>query len=179
MKTFGGNALFIRRADINTDEIIPASYLDVVTKDGLAPHLLEDLKLDSFHPESLEGIKVVITRENHGCGSSREHAPWAYEAKGINLVVAQSFARIFRQNMANCGMLAAEVSENDIENLFAYHDSLGQEDQKTIFVEVDIGSDKLTVVGPGKVQDIIYTISEFDKALIKAGGWVEYADIHY
>ncbi|MDZ7665592.1 MAG: hypothetical protein U5K27_09755 [Desulfotignum sp.] len=61
---------------------------------------MEDLDLAGFDPQKdLAGIKVVVTRKNFGCGSSREHAPWALEANGIHVVIAQSFARIFRQNM--------------------------------------------------------------------------------
>ena len=72
--------------------------------------MLEDLKMDGFDPrKDLEGIKVIITRSNFGCGSSREHAPWALEVNDINLVIAENFARIFRQNMYNCGMMAVEL----------------------------------------------------------------------
>ena len=106
MKQFGGEVLFLDRSDINTDEIIPAKYLTENSKQALKPYLLEDLKLDGFNPKTdSAGKKVIITRENFGCGSSREHAPWALEVNGIYVVIAINFARIFRQNMYNCGML--------------------------------------------------------------------------
>ncbi|MBT8370262.1 MAG: 3-isopropylmalate dehydratase small subunit, partial [Deltaproteobacteria bacterium] len=80
MKNFSGKALFLDRADINTDEIIPARYLTEVSKDALQPYLFEDLKLKGFNPQKdISGKKVLITRANFGCGSSREHAPWALE----------------------------------------------------------------------------------------------------
>ena len=120
MKQFGGNVLFLDRSDINTDEIIPAKYLTENTKQALQPYLLEDLKLDGFNPKTdILGKKVIITRENFGCGSSREHAPWALEVNGIYVVVATNFARIFRQNMYNCGMLAIEMDKKSIEDMFA------------------------------------------------------------
>ncbi|MBR1911474.1 MAG: 3-isopropylmalate dehydratase small subunit, partial [Treponema sp.] len=71
MKQFGGEVLFLDRSDINTDEIIPAKYLTENTKQALKPYLLEDLKLDGFNPKTdISGKKVIITRENFGCGSS-------------------------------------------------------------------------------------------------------------
>jgi 3-isopropylmalate/(R)-2-methylmalate dehydratase small subunit len=102
MKQFGGKVLFLDRGDINTDEIIPAKYLNEDSKEALKPNLLEDLKLPGFDPSrDLKGLGAIVTRANFGCGSSREHAPWALEVNGINIVIAESFARIFRQNMYN------------------------------------------------------------------------------
>ncbi len=96
MTIFKGTALCLDRADINTDEIIPARYLTEIDKNVLGPHLMEDLELKGFDPKSdLAGIGVMVTRQNFGCGSSREHAPWALEANGIRMVIAESFARIF------------------------------------------------------------------------------------
>ncbi|MBT7262176.1 MAG: 3-isopropylmalate dehydratase small subunit, partial [Desulfobacula sp.] len=119
MKEFKGNILFLDRSDINTDEIIPAKYLTEIEKTALKQHLFEDLKLDGFNPGMDVNKKaVIVTRENFGCGSSREHAPWALEVNNINVVIAQSFARIFRQNMFNCGMLAIELSEDKINHIF-------------------------------------------------------------
>ena len=84
-------------------------------KQALKPYLLEDLKLDGFNPKAdISGKKVIITRENFGCGSSREHAPWALEVNGIYVVIAVNFARIFRQNMYNCGLLALDMSKKDM-----------------------------------------------------------------
>ena len=82
MKTFGGKVLFLDRDDINTDEIIPAKYLTEITKDALKPYLLEDLRLEGFDSKrDIEGKSVIVTRANFGCGSSREHAPWAFGGK--------------------------------------------------------------------------------------------------
>lgn len=178
MKDFSGPVLFLDRSDINTDEIIPAKYLTEITKEALKPYLLEDLTLPGFAPSrDIEGKRAVVTRENFGCGSSREHAPWALEVNGINLVIAPSFARIFRQNMYNCGMLAVELPEPRIDKLFA--DFAGFETE----VEVDFITRlfRFTAAGtsgPGELE-ITFTLSEFDAALVEAGGWVEYADAKY
>ena len=105
MKQFGGNVLFLDRSDINTDEIIPAKYLTEISKQALKPYLLEDLKLEGFNPKTdITGKKVIITRENFGCGSSREQAPSVLKALGVQAVIAKSFARIFYRNAINIGL---------------------------------------------------------------------------
>src|SRR5208282_326022 len=107
MKAFDGKVLFLDRDDINTDEIIPAKYLSEAGKAALKPNCMEDLRLEGFDPKrDLRDKTAILSRGNFGCGSSREHAPWALEANGINAVIAASFARIFRGNMFNGGMLA-------------------------------------------------------------------------
>ena len=174
MKNFSGRVLFLDRSDINTDEIIPAKYLTGSTKEGLKPHLLEDLRLEEFNPETdIAENSVIITRSNFGCGSSREHAPWALEVNGINMVIARSFARIFRQNMFNCGMMAVELPKETIENLFAAFS--GPETR----IETDFQNNLFNISGNNQKAEIPFTISDFDRALVEAGGWVEYADKKY
>jgi len=175
MKNFNGKVLFLDRADINTDEIIPAKYLTEISKEALKPFLLEDLKLTGFNPAvNLNGVNVIITRENFGCGSSREHAPWALEVNGINLVIAVNFARIFRQNMFNCGMLAVELPAAVIDKLFAAYKG-----KEGITVTTDITSGKFTISEGGKQEVIPFTLPPFGKTLVEAGGWVSYADSRY
>ena len=174
MKEFKGNVLFLDRSDINTDEIIPAKYLTEIEKSAMKPHLLEDLKLEGFDPKmDLKGKAVIVTRGNFGCGSSREHAPWALEENGINVVIAPSFARIFRQNMFNCGMLAIELSEDRIDTIF---NEFGKSDAQ---IAVDVEASEIMVQSKDQTKKIEFQISEFDRTLIQTGGWVEYADTHY
>jgi 3-isopropylmalate/(R)-2-methylmalate dehydratase small subunit len=174
MKAFSGNALFLDRSDINTDEIIPAKYLTEVEREKLKPYLLEDLKLEGFDPQTdLRDKRVVVTRANFGCGSSREHAPWALEANGIHVVVAESYARIFRQNMFNCGLLALELPTEKIDALFATF--AGKETE----VDTDWAAHRLTFRSGAEKQSVSFEISGFDSALVEAGGWVEYADRKY
>ncbi|OGR00953.1 MAG: 3-isopropylmalate dehydratase [Deltaproteobacteria bacterium RIFOXYD12_FULL_55_16] len=171
MKEFGGKALFLDRNDINTDEIIPAKYLTENTKLALQPFILEDLKLGGFDPRrDIEGKGVIISRANFGCGSSREHAVWVFEVNDINVVIAESFARIFRQNMYNCGMLAIELPKKEIETLFG----LGE----VVEITVDLVAGTLTAQGDKKVV-ISFKMNEFDKKLVEAGGWLAYADKNY
>ncbi len=174
-KIFKGAAIFLDRSDINTDEIIPAKYLTEVTKEALKPYLLEDLKLDGFDPkgEKLKNARVVVSRQNFGCGSSREHAPWVFEVNGVHTIIAESYARIFRQNMFNGGMLAIELPKADIDALFAM-DAKGD-----VSIAVDVDAQVITASCGADERKFNFAISEFDKALVKAGGWVEFADARY
>lgn len=174
MKEFKGSVLFLDRSDINTDEIIPAKYLTEIEKVAMKPHLLEDLKMEGFNPASdIQGKAVIVTRDNFGCGSSREHAPWALEVNGINVVIAPNFARIFRQNMYNCGMLAIELESSVIDEIFS------EFSEKETRISVDVDARKIEVDAGGKTRTIDFQISGFDKKLIETGGWVEYADQNY
>ena len=142
--------------------------------DFLAPFLLEDLKLDGFTPgESTRDVSVIVTRENFGCGSSREHAPWALEVNAINLVIAPSFARIFRQNMFNCGMMAVELPAETIDQLFTRF--AGQ----PTTITTDFENAALTITATDVSERVPFSISPFDRALVEAGGWVDYADRNY
>ena len=174
-KKFGGSAIFLDRADINTDEIIPAKYLTEVTKEALQPYILEDLKLEGFDPEGddLKNATVVITRENFGCGSSREHAPWVFEVNDVHTVIAESYARIFRQNMFNCGMLAIELPKESIDELMQLQTS------GKVSVAVDLEAQQVKAAAGGQEKQFPFEISQFDKALVEAGGWVEFADERY
>lgn len=174
-KQFGGPAILLDRSDINTDEIIPAKYLTEVTKQALKPYCLEDLKLEGFDPSGpkLKQARVVITRENFGCGSSREHAPWVFEVNDIHTIIAQSYARIFRQNMFNGGMLAIELPKGDIDRLFALG-AVGD-----LMVAVDLEQQQISATAGGRSEVFRFEISPFDKALVQAGGWVEFADARY
>ncbi|MCL1864651.1 MAG: 3-isopropylmalate dehydratase small subunit [Spirochaetes bacterium] len=174
MKNFDGKVLFLNRSDINTDEIIPAKYLTESTKEDLKPYLLEDLKLDTFNPKrDLHNINAIVTRENFGCGSSREHAPWALEVNGIDLVIAVDFARIFRQNMYNCGMMAVELPGSTIDMLFKKFSG------RETFLKTDFENHKFTFTSGTISETVDFKINDFDKELVKAGGWVDFADLRY
>ena len=174
MKDFSGYVLFLDRSDINTDEIIPAKYLTEPDRENLGPYLLEDLELEGFdRTKHLENRSVIITRENFGCGSSREHAPWALEMNGFNLVIAKSFARIFRQNMFNCGMLAVELPGDTIDFLFTKYSGF------EAHVAADVEKGLITIRNGRSKDDLPFQLFEFDKELVKANGWVEYADSRY
>jgi 3-isopropylmalate/(R)-2-methylmalate dehydratase small subunit len=174
MKDFKGKVLFLDRSDINTDDIIPAKYLTENTKEDLKPFLLEDFHLKGFDSsKDIADAGVIITRENFGCGSSREHAPWALEVNGINLVIAVSFARIFRQNMYNCGMMAVELPAAVIDEIFEKFAG------KETFLETDADKGLFIIKSSDDELKVKYTTSGFDRELVEAGGWVDYADSRY
>ncbi len=178
MKAFGGPAIMLDRDDINTDEIIPAKYLTEITKTALRPHLLEDLLLDGqpFKSQSREmsQANVVVTRTNFGCGSSREHAVWAFEVNDINVIIAESFARIFRQNMFNCGIMAIELNKTQIDSLFSMQGNINFE------VNIEKGVIKAESDESNQVAvEFELQLNPFDLELVKAGGWLSYADQNY
>lgn len=88
-------------------------------------------------------------------------------------MIAESFARIFRQNMFNCGMMAVELEKPAIDKLFA--DFSGKE----AFFETDLANSRFIISADGQSAEFGFSISDFDRSLIEAGGWVEYADAHY
>ena len=95
--------------DIDTDVIIPARYLNTSDPAELAKHCLEDL--DTSFIERVQPGDIIVADENFGCGSSREHAPIAIKAAGVDVVIAKSFARIFYRNSINTGLAIMECPE--------------------------------------------------------------------
>lgn len=104
-----GYAHVYKRAHINTDEIIPARYLNSDDEKELAMHAMEDI--DAEFVRNVKKGDFIIASDDFGCGSSREHAVWALRGAGVKAVVANSFARIFYRNCINNGMLAIECKE--------------------------------------------------------------------
>ena len=99
--------------DVNTDEIIPARYLNTTDKAELAGHCMEDA--DKDFAKKVRSGDIIVAGRNFGCGSSREHAPIAIKAAGVACVIAESFARIFSRNSINIGLpivVSPEASKN-------------------------------------------------------------------
>ncbi|MCW2476085.1 3-isopropylmalate dehydratase small subunit [Candidatus Symbiopectobacterium sp. NZEC151] len=116
-------------ANVDTDAIIPKQFLQKVTRTGFGQHLFHDWRfLDDAgqqpNPEFVlnkpryKGATVLLARENFGCGSSREHAPWALTDYGFHVVIAPSFADIFYGNAFNNQLLPVKLSDADIDDLF-------------------------------------------------------------
>ncbi|MDP3998295.1 MAG: 3-isopropylmalate dehydratase small subunit [bacterium] len=129
IENFSGQVFYLKVANVDTDQIIEAKYLNEIDKKELAKHCLDNVRIpDENDPDKtrtfnenerlyLKRCQVLVTLKNFGCGSSREHAPWALHAIGINCVIAPSFARIFYESMFNNGLLCIEASQEDIETL--------------------------------------------------------------
>jgi len=139
MKSFTkvkGLAAPMDRANVDTDLIIPKQFLKSIKRSGFGPNLFDELRyLDEGQPgvdcsgrpvnaafplnfERYKGACVLLTRENFGCGSSREHAPWALDDYGFRAVIAPSFADIFFNNCFKNGLLPIVLSDEVVEQLF-------------------------------------------------------------
>lgn len=131
-------------ANIDTDQIIPKQFLTGVTRQGYGKHLFHDWRYLDQHEQVLNpefnlnnplysGASVLLTRENFGCGSSREHAPWALIDFGITVIIAPSFADIFYGNAINNSMLPICLSSAECDLLFA---QVSDNAQQTLTVDL-------------------------------------------
>ncbi len=117
VKDFSGKEFYLPEANVDTDQIIPAKYLTETDKQTFGQYCLEDAPIKAEDRPKLFGSQILIAGENFGCGSSREHAPWALESAGIRCVIAPSFARIFENNMFANGLLCITLPKSIITEL--------------------------------------------------------------
>ena len=129
MKAFtrlDGLAAPLGLANIDTDQIIPKQFLKTVDREGLARGLFYDFRFDEqgveksgfvLNDPAYRTAQILIAGDNFGCGSSREHAPWALQDFGINCVIAPSFADIFHGNCFNNGLLPVVLKPEEVEAL--------------------------------------------------------------
>ena len=145
--------------NIDTDVIIAARYLNTSEPALLAKHVMEDAD-PSFSRKVGKG-DIIVAGENFGCGSSREHAPIAIKAAGVDIVIAKSFARIFYRNAFNTGLLILECKDTD---------KIAEGDK--LEVSLDNGSIK----NLSKNEEYKFeAMPEFMQELVKAGGLINYA----
>ncbi|MCZ8342824.1 MAG: 3-isopropylmalate dehydratase small subunit [Leptospira sp.] len=127
--TLKGIAALLDKANVDTDQIIPKQFLRKIERSGFGKHLFHDWRfLDDAglkpNPEFVlnapryQGANILVTRDNFGCGSSREHAPWALEDYGFLSIIAPSYADIFFNNCFKNGMLPIVLKELDVEEIF-------------------------------------------------------------
>ena len=131
-----GRMLPLDRADVDTDQIIPKQFLKRIERTGYGPFLFYDWRQQPDfvlnRPEH-NGASVLVARANFGCGSSREHAPWAIRDAGFRAVIAPSFGDIFRANAFKTGIVAITLPESQVRHLI----DLVSEDP-TSTVEIDV-----------------------------------------
>jgi len=146
------------RANVNTDEIIPAVYLDTTSPEELAKHCLEGI--DKGFAENVEKGDIIIADKNFGCGSSREHAPLAIKVCGVSCIIAKSFARIFYRNAINIGLPIFECEKVD-------------KIKKGDILEIDTETGKIKNLS---LQEEYPTLPfpEFMQQLIQTGGLMGY-----
>ncbi len=177
--TLKGIAAPIDRANVDTDLIIPKQFLKSIHRSGFGPNLFDELRyLDKGEPgkdnssrpvnsefplnfERYQGASVLLARENFGCGSSREHAPWALDEYGFRCVIAPSFADIFYNNCFKNGLLPVVLAEADVEDLFVQmYASEGYQ------LTVDLESQK--VIRPDGIEHA-FEVDEFRKHCLLNG----------
>ena len=154
----------LAHTDVDTDQIIPARYLKVIDKNGLADGLFDSWRrLDDgsanpdfpLNQDEYQGAQILIAGDNFGCGSSREHAPWALMGWGIRAVISTSFADIFRNNALKNGLLPLVVDEATHTSLF---DLTTEAPAATL--DIDLASQTLTLPDGSKVKFEIDTFSK-------------------
>ena len=126
-ETVKGRAIPMNRADVDTDQIISKEFLKRIERTGFGPFAFDEWKKDPdfvLNNPAYNGAPIMLTGPNFGCGSSREHAPWALEDMGLRALIAPSFADIFRNNCAKVGLLTVVLPQKDIEHLMARSEEL-------------------------------------------------------
>lgn len=161
---FSGSVFYLPVVNVDTDQIIPAKYLNEVDKKFFGQHCLEDCKILPEHRAKLFHSQVLIAQENFGCGSSREHAPWALEGAGIRCVIAPSFARIFENGMFANGLLCITLDKEIIEEIM---DFISKQESESI--EVDWQKETISW---GLDFEREFRLTDHQKNLIKSGGLI-------
>ena len=145
-RTHEGRIAPLDRANVDTDQIIPKQFLKAIGRTGFGQHLFYDWMRDDptfvLNRAEHQGATVLVTGPNFGCGSSREHAPWALQDYGFRAVVASSFADIFRNNCQKIGLLAVPLPESSVRRLM----ELAEEDPTTA-IAVDLERQTVSAAG--------------------------------
>jgi len=174
-----GIAAPLDRANVDTDMIIPKQFLKSIKRSGFGPNLFDELRyMDEGKPDQdcsgrplnpefvlnqsrYQGTSILLARENFGCGSSREHAPWALEDFGVRSVIAPSFAEIFYNNCFKNGLLPIVLSEAQVDQLF-------NEVAANEGYELNIDLERQVVVTPSG-EEMAFEIDDFRKHCLLNG----------
>ncbi|MGR5152991.1 3-isopropylmalate dehydratase small subunit [Photobacterium swingsii] len=158
-------------ANIDTDAIIPKQFLQKVTRTGFGKHLFHDWRFlddagEQANPEFVmnapryQRASILLARENFGCGSSREHAPWALADYGIQVMIAPSFADIFYGNSINNQMVPVRLSEQEVDEIFQFVEN-------TEGAEIQVDLEAMLVTANGKQYH--FEIDEFRRHCLLNG----------
>ena len=175
---FSGGAVFLDKANVDTDQIIPKQFLKSIKRTGFGPNLFDawryldkgDLNSDNskrkLNPDFIlnhdlyKSCNILITRENFGCGSSREHAVWALTDYGFTTIIAPSFADIFKNNSYKNGLLLIEIDKEKIEEIFKQIT-----EKKTINIEVDVHNQFIYL----EEKQVPFELDDFKKKFLLDG----------
>jgi 3-isopropylmalate/(R)-2-methylmalate dehydratase small subunit len=176
---FTGVVCPLDRSNVDTDAIIPKQFLKSIKRSGFGPNLFDEWRyLDIGEPgmdnserplnpdfvlndPRYQGASILLTRKNFGCGSSREHAPWALQDYGIKVIIAPSFADIFFNNCFKNGILPIVLTENIVDELFALS---GKE--QALQIQVDLAIQEMRL--PDR-RTIRFQVDEFRKHCLLNG----------
>ena len=174
--------VYLPIANIDTDMIIPAQFLKTIKRTGLGKHLFFTMRYDEsgninndfiLNKSPFNQSKILIAGKNFGCGSSREHAPWALLDFGITCVISSSYADIFYNNCFKNGILPIKISEDEIKEISEYSNrkeeiSINLPEQKIIFgnkeINFDIDQFKKKCLLEG-LDDISLSLEKLDKII--------------
>ena len=156
-----GKILPLDRSNIDTDQIIPARYLTGITKTGYGIHLLEDVPGTPINDPKYKDAAVLLTKENFGSGSSREHAVWAIMDRGFKAVIAINFARIFEENCYNNGLVPVKLKPEEIDKLF-----------KETECSIDVANQTVKT----KNENYKFDLDHLKKEFILQGGFLKYME---
>ena len=174
-----GIAVPLDRANVDTDMIIPKQFLKSIKRSGFGPNLFDELRyLDEGQPDQdstqrpinhdfvlnyprYQGAKILLAGQNFGCGSSREHAPWALLDFGLSCVIAPSFADIFYNNCFKNGILPITLLDEQMDQLF--EDAQGQ-----LGLELTVDLEAGLITG-GSAGDIAFTVDSFRRHCLLNG----------
>ncbi len=162
--------------NIDTDQIIPARFLKATTRDGFGENLFRDWRYESDNQPKADFVlnnptysgKILVAGKNFGCGSSREHAPWALQDYGFDVVISSFFADIFKGNALNNGLLPIQVSDSFLASIF---DAVAKDHQTSL--SVDLVEQTVTIDATGENEE--FEINAYKKSCLLNG----YDDIDF
>lgn len=171
IKQHTGLVVPLDAANVDTDAIIPKQFLQKVNRTGFGKHLFHDWRfLDDageqpnpafvLNQPRYQGASILLARENFGCGSSREHAPWALADYGIKIIIAPSFADIFYGNSINNQMVPIRLTDAEVDEIFQYVEA-------NQGAEVTVDLESMTVSANGKTYS--FEIDEFRRHCLLNG----------
>src|SRR5919199_1412019 len=170
IKTFMGKVVALPNENVDTDQIIPARFLKITDKQALAQYLFNDWRYDAqgnprpdfvLNQSNAQGAQILLAGNNFGCGSSREHAPWALRGFGFRAVISTEFADIFKNNSLKNGLLPIVVDEATHSQLF---ELVAQ--NPDVELTVDLASQTLTLPDGRAVE---FPIDPFSKVCLLNG----------
>ena len=182
-----GRVAVLARSNVDTDQIIPKQFLKRIERSGFGPFLFYDWRFDAEGRERAEfelnepdarGATILLTGPNFGCGSSREHAPWALAEYGFRVIIAPSFADIFFGNCCQIGLLPVQLSETEVQEL-SRRQTVNSRTDLTVDLEQQVVADDADFVArfhlaPYRREMMLRGLDEIGRTLLEEERIVQY-----